>query len=130
VNKSCYPRGRPCFDPDGTVYEGISTNNNSNQPNQFALNADGTLQWQVSTVPSFDAPPTLVGKSGKGVLFFACSGRENGGTTCALDASNSSVLWNASDQGLASYDSFAPPVTGGAVYNDCLDNDLCVYKLQ
>jgi len=130
LNDSYYPLGPPVLGPDGTVYEGLNANNNPNQPNQFALNANGTLQWQVSTVPSFGAPPTLVGKSGKGVLFFACSGAQNGGTTCALDASNGSVVWNSSDGGLASYDSFAPPVTGGAVYNDCNNNDLCVYKVQ
>jgi outer membrane protein assembly factor BamB len=129
LNQSYYPLGAPVLGPDGTVYEGISTNNNSDQPNQFAVNADGSLKWQVSTVPSFDAPSTIVGKSGKSVLFLACSGGENGGTTCGLDASNGSVLWNSSDQGLASYDSFAPVVTGDAVYNDCNDNDLCRYEL-
>jgi outer membrane protein assembly factor BamB len=116
--------------PDGTVYEGISTNNNPNQPNQFALNADGSLKWQVSTVPSFDAPSTIVGKAGKSVLFLACTEGGNSGTTCALDANNGSLLWESSDPHIASYDSFAPVVTGGAVYNDCNNNNLCRYGLQ
>jgi outer membrane protein assembly factor BamB len=130
LNQSYYPLGAPVLGPDGAVYEAISTNNNPNQPNLFALNADGTLKWQVSTVPSFDAPPTIVGKPAKGVLFFACSEGGSSGTTCAMSAATGALLWESSDGNLASYDSWAPVVTGGAVYNDCLNNDLCVYKLH
>jgi outer membrane protein assembly factor BamB len=130
LNDSYFPLGPPVLGPDGTVYEGISTNNNPNQPNQFALNADGTIQWQVSTLPSFDAPSTIVGPSGKSVLFLACTEGGSSGTTCALDAKTGSLIWESSDGYLASYDSFAPVVTGGAVYNDCNDNDLCVSEVR
>jgi outer membrane protein assembly factor BamB len=125
---SYYPIGAPVAGPGGSVYEGISTSNNPNQPNLFALNAGGTLLWSDSTTQSLPDPPTIVGKSRRGVLFFGCSSGGTSGSTCAFSSLDGSFLWESTD-GYESGD-FAPVVTGARVYNTCSFNDICAYKLH
>jgi outer membrane protein assembly factor BamB len=120
--------GPPVLGPDGSVYQGITTSNNPNQANLFALNSDGTIRWSQSTISSLPDPPTLVGSSQRGALFFGGSEGGSSGTTCAFDARTGSLLWESSD-GYEAGD-FAPVVTGGVVYNDCNFNDICAYKLK
>ena len=77
--------------PDGTVYEGISTNNNPNQPNQFSsLNADGSLKWLKvkAPVPSI-SDAHFHDRRGAGEERALPGLQRRGkvsGTTCALDA--------------------------------------------
>jgi outer membrane protein assembly factor BamB len=123
---SYYPIGAPVLGQDGSVYEGISTSNNANQPNLFALSGSGTLRWSESTTQQLPDPPTIVGKSRLGVLFFGCSSGGSSGSTCAFSSYNGKLRWESTD-GYESGD-FAPVVTGGAVYNTCNDNDICAYK--
>ncbi len=128
LTDSFYPVGAPAIGPDGSVYQGISTSNNPNQPNLFALSANGSLQWSQSTAPALYDPPTLVGPSQHGALFFECSEGGSSGTTCAFNAHTGALLWESSDGYEAG--GFAPVITGGAVYNDCNFNNICAYALK
>lgn len=120
-----YPTGAPTIGADGTIYQAISTSNNPNQPNLFAVNADGTIQWQVSSVQNLGNSPTIVGHGRRSVLFYGCGGAGTSGTTCAYDPTNGTLLWTSQEQGWASR--FAPVVTGGVVYNNCNSNSICAY---
>jgi len=122
---SFYPTGAPTLGQTGTAYQAISTSNNANQPNLFAVDATGTIAWRLSTIQNLGNTATVVGGGAKQVLFYACFGNGTQGTTCAYNPHNGSLLWTSSDQNLASR--FAPVVAGGVVYNDCNSNSVCAY---
>jgi outer membrane protein assembly factor BamB len=124
---SYFPIGAPALGPDGTVYQGISTSNNPNQPNLFALTPTGTVLWSASTLQQIPDAPTIVGKSKQGVLFFGCSSGGSSGSTCAFASSTGAFLWESTDGSESG--NFAPVVTGGHVYNTCNFNNICTYAL-
>jgi outer membrane protein assembly factor BamB len=119
--------GAPVIGPDGSIYEAVD----GSTPTVTALNANGSPQWTVDTTQNhLYGAPTLAGKPAKkthGVLFFTC-GAQNQGTTCALDAANGSLLWQSTDINVEL--PYPPLVTGGAVYNTCGFNNICIYAPQ
>ncbi|MGH6889021.1 MAG: PQQ-binding-like beta-propeller repeat protein [Rhizomicrobium sp.] len=117
--------GEPMVGPDGSVYANIGVYNQQANPNLFALNAHGDILWSQSTPNALVDSGTLVGKSDKQVLLFSCEVGQAG--TCAYSAATGALLWASGDNHVVN---FAPIATGGAVYNACVDNDICSYTLK
>jgi outer membrane protein assembly factor BamB len=118
--------GAPVVGPDGATYEAVGANDDLSVT---SLSSSGASQWSVDTTNfHLYGAPTLAGKtkgSTHGALFFTC-GAQNQGTTCALDASNGSMIWQSSDINVQF--AFPPLVADGVVYNVCGFNNICIYE--
>jgi hypothetical protein len=127
-NGEAYPAGAPALGPDGSTYEVIGEGGGDGYEQLFALNSNGALRWKDGNSVALSGTPTLVGKGKKGALIFSCATGQGTGTTCAFGASNGSFLWESSDPD--DEPAYSPVVTGGAVYNSCYFNNICVYTPQ
>jgi outer membrane protein assembly factor BamB len=129
LNGEAHALGAPVVGPDGSTYTAIGAPNGDQRV--FALGPNGALLWSIdATINHLYGTPTLAGKTKgtvNGVLFFTC-GAQGQGTTCALDASTGSLIWQSTDINVSF--NYAPIVTGGAVYNTCGFQNICIYEPQ
>jgi outer membrane protein assembly factor BamB len=129
LNGEAHALGAPVVGPDGSTYTVIGAPNGDQHV--FALDPNGKQVWSIdATVNHLYGTPTLAGKTkGKvnGALFFTC-GAQGQGTTCALDASTGALIWQSTDINVSFV--YPPVVTGGAVYNTCGFQNICIYEPQ
>jgi outer membrane protein assembly factor BamB len=87
------------------------------------LNANtGQVAWHTETPYWLSSSPSLVND----LAFVQC--QKAPGTICAFDAAKGSLLWTSPDPDIGGNP--PPAITGGAAYEVCEYNNVCVYAPQ
>ncbi len=122
LNNSYGPVGPPALHGK-QLFSVLQCCDAQNDSGLVKLNArTGQIAWHTETGYWLSSSPSLVND----VVFLQC--QHAPGTLCAFDAAKGSLLWTSPDPDIGGNP--PPAITGGAAYEVCGYNNICVYAPQ